>query len=685
VLPLTLWAGKRSANTVTLEIEDLHEGLFRDVPAEFEDLLEIATYVYCADQATSRGGKDVDTFGVKWRRDFEFLIPVRAVNFWNRPEVKRCLKETLSFVSDDSYEFHFEQAKNAPAMQQYFREFGPKTAGQIERVVLFSGGLDSLAGAVEECIREKRRVMLVTHRPTPKLNNIQRKLEAELGARAGTFAPSHLHVRICKKSELNKNYTQRTRSFLYAAVGATVARMLGLQELRFYENGLVSINLPMLGQVVGSRATRTTHPKVLAGYADLFSAVAGKSFGVLNEFVWDTKGDVIRRIISQGCGNLIADSVSCAHTFEMSTEHPHCGTCSQCIDRRMALVAVGEDKLDPADRYASDVFVGERPKDEDRMMVAGYTRRAERLSDLKDIDAFVSEFPEVLNSVRFLPGGRQAVIEKLLALHKKHGAEVNTAIERQLEVHKKAVRARTLPANCLLRLTYDTGAGARFNAKSGAAASQETRWEDEEEKPTAYRLVKHMGYWDLVFAGRRAVVPEQRGLLFVNYLVKNPPDEPIHATKLQVLVDGAPVRDGEVGGVIDEASGRKLDGEDTIAKAKAKEYKAAVDDDSLSEEERVQAQKDLEELGRELLRRRRRGGQAGASVDAVRKAVWRFISDLKETKDANGRPHAVLVALADHLEKQIWIPSMGDKARGLRGIKRGCFTYVPPQGVVWKG
>ncbi len=33
----------------------LHGKLYKPVPKQFEDLLEIATYVYCPDQATSRG------------------------------------------------------------------------------------------------------------------------------------------------------------------------------------------------------------------------------------------------------------------------------------------------------------------------------------------------------------------------------------------------------------------------------------------------------------------------------------------------------------------------------------------------------------------------------------------------------------------------------------------------------
>jgi hypothetical protein len=45
----------RSQN-VMLKLEDISKRLVRNVPDLLIDLIEIASYVYCADQATSRGG-----------------------------------------------------------------------------------------------------------------------------------------------------------------------------------------------------------------------------------------------------------------------------------------------------------------------------------------------------------------------------------------------------------------------------------------------------------------------------------------------------------------------------------------------------------------------------------------------------------------------------------------------------
>lgn len=76
---------------LTLKIEDIREQMYKEVPARFHDLLEIATYVFAADQLVRRGAKDVETFGSNWRRNLHFVVPVSDVSFWRSDKVKQCL------------------------------------------------------------------------------------------------------------------------------------------------------------------------------------------------------------------------------------------------------------------------------------------------------------------------------------------------------------------------------------------------------------------------------------------------------------------------------------------------------------------------------------------------------------------------------------------------------------------
>jgi hypothetical protein len=254
------------------------------------DLLEIATYVYCADQATTRGGGTAKNYGAKWRRRFQFHIPVRTPDVWSSNPVLTALSDTLGFLSDDEYEFAFKQLSDPPPVSQYL-DFGAgeATGFKPEEVILFSGGLDSLGGAVQQAAADKRTLALVSHRSSPKIGKQQKELLEDL-AKHCSKKPFHVPVWIYKEKALGKEFTQRTRSFLYASLAAVVARIFDLWRIRFYENGVVSINLPISPQVVGGRATRTTHPQVLNGFSEIFTALFQKPFAVENPFLWMTKG-----------------------------------------------------------------------------------------------------------------------------------------------------------------------------------------------------------------------------------------------------------------------------------------------------------------------------------------------------------------------------------------------------------
>jgi hypothetical protein len=173
----------RSQN-ITLKLEDISKRLVRNVPDLLIDLVEIATYVYCADQATSRGGDAQVGMGSAWRRNYRFVIPVRNPNHWDNRRVLEPLCDTLGFLSEDNYSFEFEKATNPAPLNKYLELAADDTTGfNADEVVLFSGGLDSLSGAIEELAARTRNVALVSHRASSKIFDHQKRLVAELKRR----------------------------------------------------------------------------------------------------------------------------------------------------------------------------------------------------------------------------------------------------------------------------------------------------------------------------------------------------------------------------------------------------------------------------------------------------------------------------------------------------------------------
>lgn len=450
-VPLSLW-GKDS--NVMLKVSDISQRTVANIAPVLVDLLEIATYVYCADQATTRGGDSSREYGAKWRRQFQFHIPVRDPDLWSSKPVRTALCDTLGFLSDDEYEFTFKKLVKPPPVDQYL-DFGDggATGFPAEEVILFSGGLDSLGGAIQEAIVDKRSVALVSHRSSAKIDSRQRALLDDLRKHSSSKPSFHIPVWINKEKALGKEYTQRTRSFLYASLGAVVARIFDLWRIRFYENGVVSINLPVSPQVVGGRATRTTHPQVLNGFSEIFSAILQKPFAVENPFRWKTKAEVVKSIREAGCGDLIKHTVSCTHVWTMTTLKTHCGTCSQCIDRRFGTLAAGcPDSEDPEEMYEVDLLRGERPPGDSRTMLESYVSMAKRVRSMSDV-AFFTEFGEAHRVTPHVRGmSVHDAATQILSLYKRHAMEVGDVIAKGIQAHAHDISDGKLPSTSLLIL-----------------------------------------------------------------------------------------------------------------------------------------------------------------------------------------------------------------------------------------
>ncbi len=440
-----------SAN-VLLRIEDISRRLLANIPDVLVDLLEVASYVYAADSAIPRGGAIDAQMGKRWRRNFRFVIPVRLPDLWSSAPVSSALVETLSFLSEDGYEFEFQPLDDPPAVAEYFEFADSESTGFTpDEVILFSGGLDSLAGAVEELAAHGKKVALVSHRSASKIASAQKYLVNQLRSRFGADRVLHVPVWANLGGSVGKEFTHRTRSFLFAALATVTARLFDIDRVRFFENGIVSLNLPPVAQVVGARATRSTHPQVLVGFRRVLTEVVGRSFDVDNPFIWLTKSEVVERISANGFNDLIRDTRSCTRVHEMTKMHPHCGQCSQCIDRRFAVLAARQGHEDPADAYKVDLFIGERRAGPDREMALAFVRSATDVNQVADV-AFFARYGEASRIVGFFPEAADKVASRILDLHRRHAAAVCHVFDGAISTHASALRQGSLAGDCLLAL-----------------------------------------------------------------------------------------------------------------------------------------------------------------------------------------------------------------------------------------
>jgi hypothetical protein len=137
------------------------------LPDRILDLLEIAAYVFAADRLVSRGARDLVEYH-SWSRSFVFIIRVRDHDFWQQSIIRQSLSAALEFMTGDrSYEFVFQAGHSTPPTSLFdSKEFKLDPPNGLS-IILFSGGLDSLAGTIERLEKSDDNVCLVSHQSQP--------------------------------------------------------------------------------------------------------------------------------------------------------------------------------------------------------------------------------------------------------------------------------------------------------------------------------------------------------------------------------------------------------------------------------------------------------------------------------------------------------------------------------------
>lgn len=437
---------------VRLRIDDLRRRLLEMEPELLTDWLEIATYVFAADCAVLRGGPALTNLGERWRRAFRLVIAVRQPGSWNNPERLYFLREALQFLTEDSWNFDFVDLTNAPRIQQYL----PLSQGGNDKptpttVVPFSGGLDSFAGAVRELSQGQGHVVLLSRQLGGLSDQRQRELAEKLRSRyPGRITHVPVHVGLTEETKAGE-HTQRSRSFLLTALSAAASFMEQSDRLVFYENGIMSINLPIATHVVGARASRSTHPRSLMHLQQLARSILGNSVTIENPFIWKTKVEVVRDLTDRPEADYIGHTLSCSRTRELSYYKPHCGRCAQCLQRRLSTLGAGASGTDPAEAYAVDLVIGPRQAGEDRVMAVEMIRSAleyRRMSHANFATRFAGELAWLSNGLSEVDVARRVV-----ELFQRHGEAVRNVFKQAALDHADELIDRTLPDSCLLRIT----------------------------------------------------------------------------------------------------------------------------------------------------------------------------------------------------------------------------------------
>ncbi|MBN1560454.1 7-cyano-7-deazaguanine synthase [candidate division KSB1 bacterium] len=419
------------------------------LPNRIQDLLEIAAYIFCADRYTTRGARDNLEFH-SWSRHFQFFIKVRDANFWNRNDIKIQLGEALEWMTGDrKYEFEFLPGHRTAPVDMLDSEEHAIAASGTPRVVLFSGGLDSLAGTVDLLETTNDSVWPISHNSA---NTATIKTQRILIDRLQHFYKDRInhHVLQCHLHGLRApEESQRTRAFLYCSMAYAMAIALGQPRFYVYENGITALNFPKRSGMINARASRTAHPKTLRLLQRLFCSIFENSFAIESPFAHKTKSDVVGLLKERGRLDLLNSSVSCSKTFKDIGQATHCGECSQCIDRRFAAYATACDGEDYASGYAFDFITGSVENGETRSAVIDYLCQAKKF-----LHANIGNFQtEMMAELADAVDDEQDEVLQIDAIHslcQRHGKQIQIALRNMIDP------LADYPGGSLKTLSYGT-------------------------------------------------------------------------------------------------------------------------------------------------------------------------------------------------------------------------------------
>lgn len=290
------------------------------------DFNTIALAVAAADNSLTRKNS-----ADGWTRQIDLTVHLCNPSIWEPVKLK--FEKTLRFLTGDFWSLTFKDEGVNPPRARRQKRF------DCDCVSLLSGGVDSLAGAID-LIADNHKPIFVSQVVRGDANT-QRDYAARIRPESPHFQWSHkIHP-----PQGESEGSTRGRSIIFFAFAALASSAIEVQpdssaNIYVPENGYISLNIPLNSGRMGSFSTKTTHPVYLNGIQNIWNEV-GISLNLIMPYQFKTKGEVLSECKNQQLlKELVFQSVSCGkyRVYKMQ----HCGRCVPCLVRRAAFQHWGE-------------------------------------------------------------------------------------------------------------------------------------------------------------------------------------------------------------------------------------------------------------------------------------------------------------------------------------------------------
>ena len=266
----------------------------------------------------------------------------RWPGMWQEKEER--IEQLFEFLTHRKLSLRFEEKSGEMcALQERIAELNAES--RREHVVsLFSGGLDSAAGALE--LVRKRIAPTLSHTATGNII---------LGKATELVKNSVLKTLPMVVTDMRKGNVEpsgfgsfNSRGLLFISNALIIASSLRNSEVCIAENGPLMIN-PNVS--LRSEPTKNAHPFLITVLEEVFNHVTGLRKRINPIFKDETKAEIAAKVIND---QIIDKTWSC---FSVQGQSKMCGACFACAVRRLSLLAAGHQE--PQDTYEFDPFASE--------------------------------------------------------------------------------------------------------------------------------------------------------------------------------------------------------------------------------------------------------------------------------------------------------------------------------------
>lgn len=405
--PLHLPSGKpRSAPKDVLTDLDWDLSPLGATSAPARDLARIAVAAYLADRSVKRSP-------AYFSRRMEIVVHLDEPARFLSPAGRR-LVDLLAWLTGDAWTL-------TPVLNKSPGTERPTAAEERDEVMLLSGGLDSMCGAVAAFESQATRLHLGHRDQTGAVVHSQEALAAALRQWDASFTWHRLRL----SPRESNDHSTRTRSLLFMSLAVAAADAAGATTVVVPENGFTSLNLAMLPSRGGALSTKSTHPWTFAQVNALVTEL-GLHIVLKNPHAAVTKGSMLRTAFNSAGtrgGDVLAmasRTISCSKLdgglgYAGGSPNVNCGLCIACLVRRGAFLGAG---LDDASDYLLDRVT---PSARDKLIEA-------RHADIWAVRTWGGRMPTIDDLIVSAPWPPDTDYEAMLAIAVAGRAELMEAL-----------------------------------------------------------------------------------------------------------------------------------------------------------------------------------------------------------------------------------------------------------------